>query len=63
MWMEESVYSEEVVRERCKKSGGRREGTRVTLAMRNILSAKVCGICCQKVSTITGEGAGLYPCV
>lgn len=63
MWMEESVYTGEAVRERGRKSGGRREGTRMTLAMRKVLSAKVCGVCCQKVSTITGEGAGLYPCV
>lgn len=43
-----SVYSGEVVRERGRKSGGRREGTRVTLAMRNTLSAKVCGVSCPR---------------
>lgn len=34
-----SVYTREMVREGWRKLGGRRKSTRVTLAMRNTLSA------------------------
>lgn len=49
-----------MVREGWRNLGGKRKSTGVTLAMKNTISAKVCGAHCQKGSTITGKGGGLY---
>lgn len=66
-WGEREVgmaeYPGEMVREGWRKIRGRRKSSRVTLAMRNTFSAKVCGVHCQKGSTIKEKGRGLYPCV
>lgn len=57
-WQWKSVYPGEVVREGWRKFGARRKSTRVTLAIRNILSAKVFGVHCQMGSTVKGKGEG-----